>query len=188
LGRTFQSIELFDDTTVLDNIRAGTSPTGLTRYVKDTVWPREPPLTPGAQAAIDEFHLTECLDLMPASLDYWLRRAVGIARSLAMGPSILILDEPAAGSDSQSRAELRTLLHRVTRSWNVGMLIIEHDVDFIFGLCDRIVALDRGRVIAAGTSVEVRNNPAVIASYLGTSASTVSVPTAEEIAPTVEHA
>lgn len=169
LGRTFQSIELFDDTTVLDNIRAGASTVGVARYFKDVFWPREPPLSPGAEAAIDEFHLGDHLGELPESLDYWLRRAVGIARALAIGPGILILDEPAAGSDFESREELKRLLQRVARSWNVGMLVIEHDVDFIFALCDRVVALDRGCVIAEGTPIEVRSDAAVISSYLGTS-------------------
>jgi sulfate-transporting ATPase len=167
IGRTFQSIELFDDSTVLDNIGAAVRPERATQYVRDLVVPSPPVIPHGAVSAMGELGVLDHLDAKPAALDYWLRRAVGVARALAQEPRILILDEPAAGSDARSRAELKNLLKELATLQRVGVVVIEHDVEFVFDLCDRVVALDTGLVIAEGSPQEVRRDPGVIASYLG---------------------
>jgi sulfate-transporting ATPase len=168
IGRTFQSIELFDDSTVLDNIGAAVRPERPTQYVRDLVVPTPPMIPPGAVSAMGELGVLDHLDAKPAALDYWLRRAVGVARALAHEPRILILDEPAAGSDARSRGELKNLLKQLASLQRVGVVVIEHDVEFVFDICDRVVALDTGQVIAEGSPQEVRRDPGVIASYLGT--------------------
>ena len=117
--------------------------------------------------AANDFRLTEILDELPENLSYAQRRLVGIARTVATRPSVLLLDEPAAGLDDWSTAELSRLIRALADEWGMGILLIEHDVKMVLGTCDRVVVLQFGRTIAAGTPGEVRADPAVIAAYLG---------------------
>ena len=94
---------------------------------------------------------------------------VAIARALAAGPSIILLDEPAAGLDSASTGELEHLIRRLAEEWGMAVLLIEHDVGLVMRTCDRVTALDFGRVIAEGTPEEISRSAALIASYLGDS-------------------
>ncbi len=167
IARSFQSLELFEDMTVLDNIRTAADAKSAGPYVTDLVWPRNPQLTESAIAAINEFGLTDVLQSKPDELPYAKRRMVAIARALAAGPSIILLDEPAAGLDAASTDELEQLIRRLARDWGMSVLLIEHDVGLVMRTCDRIVALDFGVVIAEGTPEEIANSPAVVSSYLG---------------------
>jgi len=167
LSRSFQSVELFDDLTVLDNLRAASEPRDVMAYVSDLVWPRVSPLNAVTRATIAEFGLTPYLSARPADLPYGIRRLVGIARALATGASVVALDEPAAGLDDDEVLELGRLLRRLATEWQMGLLLVEHNVDLVMRLSDRIYALNFGRLIAEGTPDEIRNDARVIEAYLG---------------------
>jgi sulfate-transporting ATPase len=167
ISRSFQSLELFDDVSVLDNIRAACDTHERSAYFTDTVFPHQEDLPATAIACIRDFGLRAELQRVPEELSYGTRRMVAIARAVANGPSILLLDEPAAGLDSQQKSELAALIRRLTREWGLGVLLVEHDMSFVMDLCDRIVVLDFGHKIAEGSPEQVRTNPAVIAAYLG---------------------
>jgi sulfate-transporting ATPase len=143
------------------NIRAGADMGSKLSWFTDLFWPRHEPLTSPSVSAIREFELTQDLARLPPELPYGRRRLVGIARTVASGPSVVMLDEPAAGLDeSESR--------RLAKERGIGVLLVEHDVGLVMSTCDRIVVLEFGRVIAVGTPAEIREDPAVKAAYLGT--------------------
>ncbi len=167
LSRSFQSLELFEDMTVLDNLRVASDHCPPLSYVSDFVVPRRPPLSVVARAAIEEFHLTDVIDKLPSEVDYARRRLAAIARAMAGNPGIVLLDEPAAGLDEVERAELIKLIKQLAEKRNIGVLLIEHDVDMVFSTCHRVFALDAGRLIARGTPEQVRRDPGVVAAYLG---------------------
>lgn len=167
LGRSFQSLELFEDMTVLDNLRTGSDSIKPVAYISDLIWPRERPLTPSTVLAIADFRLDAVLHRRPSELDYGRRRLTAIARTLARGPAVVFLDEPAAGLDAGERREFCDLIRRVAKAWGIAIVVVEHDVELVFGLCDRVIALDEGRIIADGPPDLVRHNPTLIAAFLG---------------------
>ena len=169
LTRSFQGLELFEDLTVLENLRTASDERRASAMVTDLVWPGAPPLPPAAVAAVREFELAADLHRKPSELPYGRRRLVAIARAIATEPSVLLLDEPAAGLDSQESAELGRLVRRLADEWGIAVLVIEHDMDFVFGVSDRIVVLEFGRKIAEGTPDAVRADAAVRIAYLGES-------------------
>lgn len=170
LTRSFQSLELFDDLSVVDNLRAASDPGGLWSYVSNIFWPRLPDLGSAARAAIPEFGLSGSLALSPPELPYSLRRLTAIARAVATNPSVLLLDEPAAGLDNRETRELSDLVRRLAHEWGMGVLLVEHDVGMVMRACDRIYAMELGRIIAEGTPTEIRNDERVVQAYLGSSA------------------
>lgn len=167
LGRSFQSLELFDDMSVLDNLRVASDPRDRRSYLVDLLYPKTPPLSPAVLATIREFDLAADLDKSPSSLPYGRRRQVGIGRAVATTPGVLLLDEPAAGLDERESRELGSLIRDLARTWGMGILLIEHDVELVMSICDRVYALNFGRCIAEGTPAEIRNHREVIAAYLG---------------------
>jgi ABC-type branched-subunit amino acid transport system ATPase component/ABC-type branched-subunit amino acid transport system permease subunit len=167
ISRSFQALELFEDMTVLENLQVASDRVSAGRYLADLVWPRRSALSEATQLAVREFRLEPILGKFPADVDYATRRLVAIARAMAGAPAVILLDEPAAGLDSAERAELASLIRRIADGAGVGVMLVEHDVDLVFGLCDRIVALDRGRVIAAGSPADVRADERLKAVYLG---------------------
>lgn len=169
ISRSFQSLELFEDATVLDNLRAASDPRDRLSYLTDLVHPRTPPLPPTVVAAIREFRLEDDLLRHVQDLPYGQRRLLAIARAVAAQPSVLLLDEPAAGLGDVETAELAHLVRRLADDWGIAVLLVEHDMNFVMSVCDRIVVLDFGRRIAEGTPEQVRNDPAVVAAYLGQS-------------------
>ena len=149
LRRSFQSLELFEDISVEENIRAGSDQrASRLSWLTDLFWPGHHDLPPTAVAAIHEFELEPHLDQTPEELPYGRRRLVGIARTVASGPSVVMLDEPAAGLDENESAELARLIRRLADERNMGVLLVEHDVGLVMSTCDRIVVIDFGRVIA----------------------------------------
>jgi sulfate-transporting ATPase len=170
IGRSFQSIELFEDLSVEENLRVASDKPRPHDYLRDLVLPKRPPLSGPAAAAVQEFGLADVLDRKPSELPYGQRRLVGIARAVAATPAVLLLDEPAAGLDDGESAELAHLLKRLAREWNFAVLLVEHNMDLVMAACDRITALDFGRVIAAGAADAVRSDPAFINAYVGAGA------------------
>jgi sulfate-transporting ATPase len=168
LRRSFHSLELFEDISVEDNIRAGSDQRASRRsWVTDLFWPGRDELSPTAIAAVREFELEQHLDDTPDELPYGRRRLVGIARTVASGPSVVMLDEPAAGLDENETAELARLIRRLADERNMGVLLVEHDVGLVMSTCDRVVVVDFGRVIASGTPAEIQGDRAVRDAYLG---------------------
>lgn len=167
MGRSFQSLELFEDSTVLENLRVASDPREAISYVRDLIHPVNPPLSPEVVTAIREFGFEDSLDRTVEDLSYGERRLLAIARAIAARPSVLLLDEPAAGLGDAETAELSRLVRRMADDFGIAVLLVEHDMNLVMGVCDRLVVLEFGRTIAAGTPTEVRQDPAVIAAYLG---------------------
>jgi ABC-type branched-subunit amino acid transport system ATPase component/branched-subunit amino acid ABC-type transport system permease component len=167
MGRSFQSLELFEDSTVLDNLRAASDPRDMGSYARDLIWPVNAPLPDTVLATIREFELEDDLDRMVEDLPYGRRRLLAMARAVATESSVLLLDEPAAGLGDAETAELANLVGRLAKEWGIAVLVVEHDMNFVMSLCDELVVLDFGKQIASGDPTTVRNDPAVIAAYLG---------------------
>jgi len=168
LRRSFQSLELFEDISVEHNIRVGADTGSLLSWFTDLLWPGKHALASTAVSAIHEFDLERHLQKLPDALPYGRRRLVGIARAVASGPSVIMLDEPAAGLDETESQELASLIRRLADDRGMSVLLVEHDVGLVMSTCDRIIVLDFGRVIASGPPAEVRANPEVRDAYLGT--------------------
>lgn len=169
IGRSFQSLELFDDLTVLENVQAASDSRDLVGYVTNLFWPGRHRLTPRARAALQDFGLLDQLATETKQLSYAQRRLLAVARAVAGGHSILLLDEPAAGLSEAAARELSDAIRSLAAKSGVGVLLIEHNVDMVLRTCDRVYALNFGTVIGHGNASEIRTNQAVIDAYLGTS-------------------
>jgi ABC-type branched-subunit amino acid transport system permease subunit/ABC-type branched-subunit amino acid transport system ATPase component len=172
IARSFQSVELFADLSIRENIAIACDSGGLWSYFSDLVWPGRLQLSPVAELAIRDFRLEGVLDLKPDELDFGQRRLVAIARAVASDPQILLLDEPAAGLGDDEVRELSTLIRALARDWGIGVLLVEHNIDLVLTLCDRITVLDVGMLLTSGSPQEVRANPDVITAYLGSDGET----------------
>lgn len=170
--RSFQNLELFEDLTVLENLEAASDPRDLRAYLTNLVWPRTRVLPAAARAAIDAFGLRDDLTRAVTELPYGRRRLLAIARAVSARPSVLLLDEPCAGLDENESREVARLLRRLADEWGLGILLNEHDMDVVMSVCDRIIVLDAGRMIAEGSPAQVRDDPNVQLAYLGEQVST----------------
>jgi sulfate-transporting ATPase len=167
LARSFQSLELFEDISIFENLMVGADQHRAVRYLRDLLWPGRPVITQGMVASIEQFELRENLMQRPADLPHGRRRLVAVARAVAADPDVLLLDEPASGLDEGQRAELVTLIRRLAEERGIGVLLIEHDVELVMRTCDQVIAVEFGQTIASGPSAAVRTDPAVIRAYLG---------------------
>lgn len=158
VSRTFQSTRLFASMTVSENILSAALCTSSKRREAAAMTAR----------LLEEFGLTDRSNLAAGSLPYGDERRLSIARALATAPDYLCLDEPAAGLNEAESDQLAELLVKIRREFNCGLLIVEHDMRLIMGVCERIYVLDYGRVIACGTPAEVRADANVRTAYLGT--------------------
>jgi branched-chain amino acid transport system ATP-binding protein len=168
LARTWQLGELFEDLTIRENLSVAALPSSFALAVRDVFSPRIRE-DPRIDNLIQELGLADIADRSAAELTEGQRKLVGVGRALASRPQVVLLDEPGAGLDSSESIQLgRTL--RSLLSQGTGMLLVDHDMGLVMSVCDRIVVLDFGEVIANGTPDEVRADDAVIAAYLGGSA------------------
>ena len=171
IARTFQNVRLFANMTALENVMVGrhvrTRAGVLGAVLRGASTRDEEAAISGRAFALLEYVGIASRAAEPAySLSYGDQRRLEIARALATDPKLLALDEPAAGMNATERAELTRLLERI-RGDGLTLLLIEHDVKLVMGLCDRVAVLDYGRLIAEGAPAQVRRDPAVIAAYLG---------------------
>ena len=167
LSRSFQSLELLEDMTVIDNLRCAAEPQDIASLFVDLVHPNRGELNAATAAAIGDFGLEDKLRRLPSEIGYGDRHLVAMARAVAGEPSVLLLDEPAAGLSEFERAEVARLIIMMARDWKIAVLLIEHDVSLVRRVADRVIALDFGKPIAAGTPDEVLGHPDVVAAYLG---------------------
>jgi branched-chain amino acid transport system ATP-binding protein len=170
ISRTLQGLGLFDKMTVLDNVLVGADQDATSGFWSDLLsLPRsgrdEARLRERALGALEELGVAAYADRYPASLPYALRKKVALARALVSEPELLLLDEPASGLSDAEMEELGALLRGLTDRMSV--MLVEHHMDLVMSVCDDLVVLDFGRVIATGSPAEVRDDPAVQAAYLG---------------------
>lgn len=172
ISRTFQNIRLFGELTVLENVRIGTylrRRTNLFDALLRTgrLQREETENIARARELLARFDLLRVQNEQAKNLPYGDQRKLEIVRALATDPKLLLLDEPAAGMNPQEKVGLMDLIRQVRDDFGLTILLIEHDMKLVMGICERIYVLEYGRIIAEGTPLEIRTNPKVIAAYLG---------------------
>ena len=172
LARTFQNIRLFPSLSVLDNVRVAAHarlgyPVAAALAHTTAATMGEARMERAARDLLKLFKLEALRDAPAQSLPYGEQRRLEIARALACRPKLLLLDEPAAGMNPAEIGQMQTLLRAVHDEYGLTTLLIEHHMQLVMGLCEQITVLDFGKVIATGTPDEIKNNPRVIAAYLG---------------------
>ena len=172
IARTFQNIRLFDNMTVEENVRIGLHNSikydmvsGILRLPR--YWIQENKQHERALELLHIFDMEKLADERAGSLPYGVQRRLEILRALATNPKLLLLDEPAAGMNPRETEELMGNIVKIRDEFGIAILLIEHDMNLVMGICEGICVLNFGRVIAKGTASEIQANPAVIEAYLG---------------------
>jgi len=172
IARTFQNIRLFKDMSVIDNILVGLHHE-MDYSVAEAIlrlphyWRNEKIARSRAMELLGIFHMEDVAEVQAGSLPYGAQRRLEILRALATNPSLLLLDEPAAGMNPSETAELMENIRRIRDTFQIAILLIEHDMSLVMGICEGIAVLNFGQIIAKGTPEEIRSNPQVIEAYLG---------------------
>ena len=172
IARTFQNIRLFSNMTVLDNVKVG-----LHNSTKSNLFASvthgfgyhkaERKAKERALELLSVFHMEDLANAQAGSLPYGAQRRLEIVRALATEPGIMLLDEPAAGMNPSETAELMENIRKIRDTFQIAIMLIEHDMSLVMGICEGIAVLNYGKIIAKGTPDEIKSNPAVIEAYLG---------------------
>ena len=172
IARTFQNIRLFDNLTVEDNVKIGLHNhvrypmwSGILRL--PSYWKKEKLAHESALELLSIFDMQHLANAKAGSLPYGAQRKLEIVRALATNPSLLLLDEPAAGMNPSETVELMENIVKIRDTFHIAIMLIEHDMNLVMGICEGICVLNFGQIIAKGTPSEIQNNPEVIKAYLG---------------------
>lgn len=172
VARTFQNIRLFSNLSVEDNVRIGlhnqekyTTASGILRL--PSYWKKEKAIHERAMELLSIFGMEDVADWKAGSLPYGAQRRLEIVRALATDPKLLLLDEPAAGMNPNETADLMENIVKIRDTFKIAVLLIEHDMNLVMGICEGICVLNFGQIIAKGTAKDIQSNPAVIEAYLG---------------------
>ena len=172
IARTFQNIRLFANLSVEDNVKIGlhnqirySMAEGMLRLPK--FWRSEKQARERALELLSIFDMQDLAEHQAGSLPYGAQRRLEIVRALATNPSLLLLDEPAAGMNPSETAELMENIRKIRDTFEIAIMLIEHDMNLVMGICEGICVLNFGKIIAKGTPEEIQSNPAVIEAYLG---------------------
>ena len=172
IARTFQNIRLFPSLTVEENVAVGMDTqmkysmvNGILRL--KNFWKEEKMVHERCLELLSIFHMEHLANVKAGSLPYGAQRRLEIVRALATCPSLLLLDEPAAGMNPSETAELMENIRKIRDTFQIAIMLIEHDMNLVMGICEGICVLNFGQIIAKGTAAEIQNNPEVIKAYLG---------------------
>ena len=172
IARTFQNIRLFTDLTVEENVKVGLHNNMKGNMISEILrlpgyWKSEKMAHERAMELLSIFDMRDLKDHKAGSLPYGAQRRLEIVRALATNPCLLLLDEPAAGMNPSETAELMENIRKIRDTFHIAIMLIEHDMNLVMGICEGIAVLNYGKIIAKGTPQEIQANPQVIEAYLG---------------------